>query len=354
MPVTALPVSALPVTALPVSALPVTALPVSALPVTSDCSAGHVAFVSERDGNREIYAICPDGTQLTRLTKTPASSEHLAASSPSGLELVLVVTRGEAGSPEYDEALALLSLTNGAVRPVGKAGRRARNPSVFPNGTDIVFESAQYGFSDLVLVGQSGASTRLTTSPSGSFEPAASPDGTRIAFVSSREGNAEIFTMAKDGRDVRRLTWQRGEDTQPTWSPDGRSLAFASSRGGTPRLHVMGAAGEKPRALGAIDDSVLADRSARFSPDGATLAYLEDRGTSASIRIVNASDGALIADTRGTQRDEAPVWSPSGNYLVFASNRDGDVELYRMRADGTGVTRLTQSPGADWLPLWVR
>ncbi len=329
------------------------AAPTASASPASVCEA-HIVFVSERDENREIYAICADGTQSTRLTRTPDADEFVAAVMPDRMSLVLVVSRGEPGTPTYTEELARLSFADGAVRPLVPRGSRARSPSVFPDGSELVFEAGALGFSNIALRGASGAVTRIEKAAAGSFEPAASPDGARIAYVSSREGNAEIFTMGKDGKDVRRLTWQRGEDTHPVWSPDGRALAFVSSRGGAPRLHTMGPAGETPRALGAKDLGVLADRDPRFSPDGARIAYSEDRGKTAGLRIVDARTGALVVETHGAHRDESPEWSPDGQSLVFSSNRDGDVELYRMRHDGTGVSRLTRSRGADWLPRWVR
>src|SRR2546426_159580 len=37
---------------------------------------GKIAFTSERDGNREIYAMNPDGSSQTRLTSTPSSTDQ--------------------------------------------------------------------------------------------------------------------------------------------------------------------------------------------------------------------------------------------------------------------------------------
>jgi TolB protein len=37
---------------------------------------------------------------------------------------------------------------------------------------------------------------------------------------------------------------------------------------------------------------------------------------------------------------------------VFVAEREGDTDLWLMRADGTGQTRLTTAKGADWLPRW--
>lgn len=50
--------------------------------------------------------------------------------------------------------------------------------------------------------------------------------------------------------------------------------------------------------------------------------------------------------------DRAPSWSPSGDRLLFASDRDGDFEIYSIRPDGTGLERLTHDPAADRSPAW--
>ncbi|HUQ23384.1 MAG TPA: hypothetical protein VM049_10275 [Gaiellaceae bacterium] len=48
----------------------------------------------------------------------------------------------------------------------------------------------------------------------------------------------------------------------------------------------------------------------------------------------------------------SPAWSPEGSRLAFVSSRSGDEEIYVARADGTGVRRLTRSPGPDLSPTW--
>mgnify|MGYP006213422077 CR=1 FL=1 len=48
--------------------------------------------------------------------------------------------------------------------------------------------------------------------------------------------------------------------------------------------------------------------------------------------------------------DIDPYWSPDGQYIVFVSNRDGNHEIYRMRADGSDPVNLTRHPGADRTP----
>ena len=46
-----------------------------------------------------------------------------------------------------------------------------------------------------------------------------------------------------------------------------------------------------------------------------------------------------------------PRWSPDNTQIVYDSGRTGDLEVWRINADGTGNTNLTNSPGTDdWLP----
>ncbi len=57
----------------------------------------------------------------------------------------------------------------------------------------------------------------------------------------------------------------------------------------------------------------------------------------------DGSELRRLTDERG--RDQGPAWSPDGTRIVFMSDRDGDWEIYVMNADGSGQTRLTESPG---------
>ena len=42
-----------------------------------------------------------------------------------------------------------------------------------------------------------------------------------------------------------------------------------------------------------------------------------------------------------------------GKKIVFASDRDGNFEIYVMNADGTSPTRLTNNPANDCCPAWA-
>jgi TolB protein len=56
--------------------------------------------------------------------------------------------------------------------------------------------------------------------------------------------------------------------------------------------------------------------------------------------------------SQGEAADFSPTWSPDGNWLAFASFRNGSTDIYMMDLHGGNVTRLTQTGGDH--PIWSR
>jgi len=303
-----------------------------------------------------------DGSASRRLTRSQdddylapkrlAAQQTKGTSAPLAAVIVLTASEGPAG---HRERLGLLGWQPPQLKHVGPVSGRVRSPSWFPDGRSMVFEADLNGFRDLYrLRVDDGRVERLTKESAGCFEPTLDPRGKAVAFVSSRDGDPEIYRLDLARKSLTRLTWSRGDDSSPLWSPDGRHIAFSSARRGSiPQLFVMRPDGSKPRLLLAARPGALAQRDARWSPDGRYLALVEQAAGRAGLRVVRLSDGAQVGASDGRWIDQSPAWSPDGDRLVFASDRDGDTELYRMERDGSATKRLTISPRADWLPQWL-
>lgn len=337
---------------------------------------GLIAFVSERDGNREVYTVLPSGQGERRLTRSP-NADYPAAASPDATKLVVVSV--EERSPINLEQLVLYGLADGSGRPVGPPSRRSRHPSWGPQGTWFVFESGSASFADLFRLDLRDSSLRrLTTGTLGNFEPVVSPDGKQVAFASSRDGDSEIYVMAAEGGRERRLTAFHRDDWSPLFSPDGKQLAFLSTREWTDRLFLMSADGKQQRRatkdipspskappIAEADPNPQAAKKPRiaeadpsWSPDGKRIAFtVRPEGGKARVWILVVASGQAAPlfgeEAASSYNDDSPAWSPDGRHLVFVSDRDGDTELYIARADGSAVSRLTQAAGADWLPRWI-
>jgi TolB protein len=315
---------------------------------------GRILFVSERDGQADVYAVLPDGRGLKRLTDA-ASQDYPAAPAPDGSALLTVSAMGE--GQDQRERMVLLPLRGaGAGRPLGPVAGRARSPSWSPDGTWLVFESDSASFRDIYRVRADGTGLlRLTSNPQGNFEPAVSPDGRSIAFVSSRDGDAEVYVMAAHGGAVRRLTAFHRDDWAPRWSPDGGRIAFLSNREGVDRVYVVAADGTGLRALGAAGgDTAVSEADPAWSPDGRRMALtLRTRGGGSLVGVVEAAGGPVKVVSGTDEAASMPAWSPDGRHLVYVADRDGDADLRVVRADGSAAATIVRSPGPDWLPRWM-
>ncbi|QSQ28432.1 PD40 domain-containing protein [Pyxidicoccus parkwayensis] len=313
---------------------------------------GVVAFLSERAGQKDVWWVTPDGKE-TQVTKGE-EDEYPGPPSPDGKSLLVIAVR-EQGGLQFQQ-MRVVPLDGGKVLPLNVPRARARNASWAPDGGWLVAESDAKGFSDVVkLQPREGTEeVPLTQVKQGCFEPSVSPDGAEVAYVCSREGDPEIYVSRADGTQERRITAFYKEDRSPQWSPDGKWLLFVSDRQGQDRLYLVRPDGANLRPVSGTAGEGE-EREAAWSPDGQKLAYVSRLPEGRSrIWVAPAAGGAPVALTDGKHRDDMPAWSPDGKYLAFVSERDGNTDVYLMRADGTGQTRLTTAKGADWLPRWVR
>ena len=207
-----------------------------------------------------------------------------------------------------------------------------------------------------------GTACSMRSPPAHSGQPQAG-GASLIAFASDREGDSQIYVMNADGSGQRRLTRNATTDTEPAWSPDGTKIAFtrrcwhSNDKYDTDReIYVMNADGSGQRNL--TRTRLSDDESPAWSPDGTKIAFESDRGGGAlpesGIFVMNADGSGQRRLTRqDTGRSSSdPSWSPDGGWIAFDSDRDGNVEVYRMAADGSRPRRLTRSPTYDYAPAW--
>jgi TolB protein len=181
--------------------------------------------------------------------------------------------------------------------------------------------------------------------------PAWSPDGTQILFSSSMLGNPELFVSDVNGGRPKRLTNANGASISPTWNPKtGQTIAFVSDRGGYPQLYLMNSDGTSTTKLDLPDMGYVIDPA--WAPNGQLLAFSWRRPSgNYDIYVMDAASQQIVELTRDQARNERPCWAPDGRHLVFESTRGGTRQIWTMLADGSQPHQLTAT-GHNESPNW--
>ena len=260
-----------------------------------------LAFVSDRDGNSEIYLANADGTSVRRLTNY-AGADVQPAWSPDGKRIAFVSDRGGLGP-------------------------------------------------DIYIMDADGSNVVRRTEGGLNSAPSWSPDGTRIAFSGLRGGQLRILVMSVDGdwRNPTPVGHDRGWNMFPAWSPDGNRIAFVSDWRAFDFLndiYVMNADGSQSTMV--IAGPFFSADGPKFyfqpawSPDGRKIAVVATEETwdpcypTSSIAIANPDGSGLeiLVNTAGLAR---PAWSPDGSTIAFSRQpcRACPAELRYVRTDGS-------------------
>ncbi len=209
-----------------------------------------IVFVSNRDGNCEIYLVNIDGTGLKRITDSPGN-EYQPDLSPDGTKVAFEYPYSIHG--EEDKEIYMINTDGSGRKNLTDNEDYDWDPCFSPDGSKIAFSSTRDGNPEIYIMNVDGSDQiRLTDSPGGDWGPCFSPDGTKIAFVSRRDEiidkreisdkdvdeiyNPEIYIMNVDGSNQTRLTDNNDNkctfgapiDEEPCFSPDGKNIAFTS------------------------------------------------------------------------------------------------------------------------------
>ena len=157
--------------------------------------------------------------------------------------------------------------------------------------------------------------------------------------------------MNADGSDRKRLAG----GLFPSWSPDGERIAFTTYAGERPHLAVMNADGSGRRSLGASLlerlSGTVSDEQPAWSPDGERIAFANEEDGELYAIDPDGSGRTRLTDTPGYDH-WPPAWSPDGARIAFTSEDAGGSAIYAMNSDGSGLTKLTGGRAYDAFPAW--
>lgn len=156
------------------------------------------------------------------------------------------------------------------------------------------------------------------------YEASWSPDGKKIVLISSRHGGLKVHVLNADdggnGSNMQQITTGPDEDDSPVWSPDARKIAFVSIHNGASHIFLMNSDGSDIHQL---TNGAGQNIHPAWSPDGSWILF-------------NTTHFAASAQNAGQ--------APAENRII-GEKTDDDMELAKVRPDGSDLTRITHGGG---------
>jgi dipeptidyl aminopeptidase/acylaminoacyl peptidase len=281
-----------------------------------------IAFMSQRDGNAEIYLKNSEPSAPPRRLTTDPASDVDPTFSPDGTQLAFTSTR------DGNREIYVMAIDGSAPRRLTFDPAIDQQADWSPDGQRIAFESNRDGDMDIyTMTPDGGAVTRLTSNPEFDADPSWHPDGTRIAYVSGAGGAAggrrDIFTLTPGTAAPTNLTFgpYLGDHHFPAWSPDGEQIAFTRGENNTSVIKAgadlvgVAVADGVDAAWGPLPQPTRA-------PEPSKTVNLRplDPQEPVFVRVEGAEAAAPLVDAR-----EIPVGSPKGEYGTVIDTRHGGV-----------------------------
>ena len=209
---------------------------------------------------------------------------------------------------------------------------------------------------------------QITTGQGDDIHARYSNSGNEIVFQSDRDGNWELYRLALNRSEPIRLTFEDGDDESPVFSPDGRHILFTSTRDSGPQQgdrktrNIFQINAEDGTNLSKLIASNSDDWFPVYSPKGDWMVFASDRSDERQVEFGMRQSDLFIFDfeetnvsqfTFGFGDKSSPGVSAKGDKVVYVNNVNGHFEIYEQNRNESYGRRLVWGGGSKGGPVYA-
>lgn len=301
-----------------------------------------IAFVSDRDGNSQVFVMPVDGGVPKQLT-FHTSGYRLEGWFPDGQGLLVNATRDHFWSRHSERFFKLRRSERVADELL--FDDYGQNGSLSPDGKRLLFtregpawwrkgyhgsQASQIWLYDL----DAKSFTKLLGHDSGCLWPLWKPDGKGCYFVGGKSGSFNLWDYDLESKSEKQLTsFEDDSVVFPCVSRDGSTVVFRHlfdlyrwhpGKAEPPAKIELWSDGDGVEER--IERRTLAQATdVAFSRDGLEIAFIA--GGDLWVMDTELREPRQVLATPEEERD--PVFSPDGDALLFVSDKDGQRDVWR-------------------------
>ena len=267
-----------------------------------------IAFQSNRNGMWDIFRMDADGQNLVQLTAGSAANPAFNNTDPVWAPVCDVQKLAFVSDRDGNEEIYLMNGDSSGQQRLTNSSSADTDPDWAPDGDAVVFQSMRNGNWDIYRVDTFGTNVvQLTNDLADDVDPAWSPDGNWIAFRSNRDGAWQIYVMPASGGAAVRLT-ASGDNLQAVWSPTSQQLAYQSNRDGNWEIYVVDVS---TRQETRVTNDAAKSEAPTWSCTGDSVVYQTDVDGNWELYHVATESGMLLGQvTNHPATDVYPAWVP--------------------------------------------